>query len=153
MTSSSCAKSSARTPLPPKSQVIFQWRFFLKINSVNSAIIPDVRGKPIEIMWKTGIKILWSKLYFRGSGLMLYFIILYVLIGVDTLFFRTHLGPCRRDYHCNPPGWKLWGGCQEVQGENHAAVGLLQETRLPQSAQVGPTDSKQNELIFFLWKI
>lgn len=53
------------------------------------------------------------------------------------LYFREGLGSCGGNYHSCPAGWELWGGRQEVSGENHAAAGLLQETRLFQPAKVG----------------
>lgn len=72
--------------------------------------------------------------------------ILFTLWVHSSFFTRANLGPCGGDYHCSPPGWKLWGGCQEVQGEDHAAARLLQETRLSQSAQVGSVASLQREI-------
>ena len=60
-----------------------------------------------------------------------------VILIIDDV--RTSLGPCRGDHHRRPPGGELRGGRPEVQGEDHAAAGLLQETRLFQSAQVGFT--------------
>lgn len=60
------------------------------------------------------------------------------------LYFREGLGSCGGNYHSCPAGWELWGGRQEVSGENHAAAGLLQETRLFQPAKVG-TDKARSD--------